>query len=749
MNALGEQNVANPISAGAGSSAADDSGSALSVVDAFLRSSVRSRLIRGGVFTSDKERALDAACNEYYDRVEAGEAVELDSFCCRFPAIQYSLCRALLTQRSVDHLLDPSRRVVWPEIGAVFLGFLLHKQLGRGAFARVYLASELDLGERLVVLKVSPRQFGADEAHTLGRLRHAAIVPVHSVKVDSERGLSAVCMPILGTATLADLIDRRGAPPARPRRADLILDAARVDGLEAACQEAVLPDPILRRGAYVEGIVHLGRRLAEGLAAIHAQGVFHRDLKPSNVLLTPDGSPLLLDFNLSADLRQRQPDDGGTLAYMAPEALRNLGAEERPAIDEARADLYALGVVLYELLAGRHPFGPLPSFTGFWDARDTMLERAQRPPAELRELNPDVDRRLESTVLRCLAAEPLQRFGSAAELAHELGLLLSRGLRARRWMRAHAAACWTFALIGLSIAATAVATWAVQPTASERALRDAQDAYHAGDYEGALRATAVLTRAEPDKSSGWYLRGRTFLRLGERRLDALQDAEHAARSRIVVSRANEFAEAAFSFDQAYHCEPAAATLACKGYCLLRIGQLDAAADALRGALATGEPVAEIENDLGVAEMLARRLSLAAEHFDRAVALKPKLSAAWRNRALLASEKVGETADADLIGALHDIEQAIACGPATTEMYADALRIACNVAVGDPQCGRAAQRRYLEAALCHGLSPSAALCLFPKSVEISAQSDQLLAAAYPPCSYSRSQRILDPAPDSQP
>src|SRR5205807_3554546 len=120
--------------------------------------------------------------------------------------------------------------------------------------------------------------------------------------------------------------------------------------------------PFPHRGGYVEGVLHVAVQLAEALAFIHRQGICHRDLKPSNILLTPDGRPRLLDFNLSLDEGMYDPVPAGTVPYMAPEQLLALDPEygRGPSLIDPRSDLFALGVILYELLAGVHPFDPLP-----------------------------------------------------------------------------------------------------------------------------------------------------------------------------------------------------------------------------------------------------------------------------------------------------------------------------------------------------------------------------------------------------
>jgi DNA-directed RNA polymerase specialized sigma24 family protein len=245
----------------------------------------------------------------------------------------------------------------WPVPGEVFLGFELVRELGRGGFSRVFLAREPALGRRWVAVNVS--QLGDTEAAILGRVPHPNIVPVHSADVDEGSGLAAVCMPYLGRATLADVCARVAGRTTLPRRARFLLDAVQEAAPPGGEEEPAPPDPALRRGDYAAGVLHLGAQVAEALAFIHGRGIYHRDLKPSNVLLTPGGRPMLLDFNLSFDERRGGGWLGGTLPYMPPEELRAITAPGGAAID-ARSDLYALGVILYQLLAGRHPFGVLP-----------------------------------------------------------------------------------------------------------------------------------------------------------------------------------------------------------------------------------------------------------------------------------------------------------------------------------------------------------------------------------------------------
>src|SRR5206468_4149526 len=199
-------------------------------------------------------------------------------------------------------------------------------------------------------------------------------------------------------ATLHNVLDRvlaRGGPPERGRE---ILEAvwAKGRGEVAATGSGGThgADPLLRGGTYVQGVVHLAAQVADALEYAHGQGVFHLDLKPSNVLLAPSGRPMLLDFNLAKDRECREHFLGGTLPYMAPEQLRATATKASPErqrreeLDlDGRADVFALGVLLYELLAGQHPFGPVSLKEPEDQVRALLLARQAEGARPLHEVN--------------------------------------------------------------------------------------------------------------------------------------------------------------------------------------------------------------------------------------------------------------------------------------------------------------------------------------------------------------------------
>src|SRR5262249_30519829 len=126
---------------------------------------------------------------------------------------------------------------------------------------------------------------------------------------------------------------------------------------------------LLGNYSYVQTSAWIVARLAEGLQHAHERGVIHRDIKPSNVLVGADGQPMLLDFNLAHNLNTDQAQAaatlGGTVAYMPPEHLRALAARDPNLVQlvDQRSDIYALGMVLYEMLTGHNPFDQSGSYS--------------------------------------------------------------------------------------------------------------------------------------------------------------------------------------------------------------------------------------------------------------------------------------------------------------------------------------------------------------------------------------------------
>jgi eukaryotic-like serine/threonine-protein kinase len=367
-----------------------------------------------------------------------------------------------------------------PEAGADFAGFRLVRELGRGTFGRVFLAEQTGLADRLVALKVGDCLVG--ESQTLARVQHTNIVPIYSAHQAGP--LQAVCMPYLGATTLQDVLDQMRRQGGAPGGGNAVWNtlhrqtaATRTDPDQEPPAHAdgrtlapARPAPAalegLRALSHVRAVLWIGARLADGLGHAHERGILHRDLKPANVLLGDDGTPLLLDFNLSADVRLRGGLPallGGTLLYMAPEHLETFQGGTRPV--DARSDVYALGLVLYELLTGRPPFpaheGPLRE-----QIPRLIADRLAGAPA-VRPYNRTVTPAVEALLRRCLDPDPDHRYQSARHLQEDAQRQLddlplrhtpepSLRERGRKWARRHPRLTWAGGAAALAMLLLAV-----------------------------------------------------------------------------------------------------------------------------------------------------------------------------------------------------------------------------------------------------------------------------------------------------
>jgi serine/threonine protein kinase/Flp pilus assembly protein TadD len=371
--------------------------------------------------------------------------------------------------------------VTMPEPGQEFCGFEILEELGSGTFARVYLAKQSALAGRPVAVKVTLKP--TKEPERIARLQHTNVVPVYSVHEVSRA--QVICMPYLGRRTLADALTgyRRShalAAGLSTRRAVATKKGSSIAGsrtklgLPFAPRE---PQSVSNRTAItdetpivgkLDAVLPILRQLADGLDHAHTRGVLHLDLKPANVLLADTGEPMLLDFNLSfSEAEGKRELIGGTIPYMAPEQLLDLQKRGKGRID-ARTDLYSLGVMAFELLAGKHPF-PVTSKT--LAEFDPLLEARIAGAPRLREVNPDLPAAVDSIIAKLLEQDPVKRYQTAAELREDLDRQLSdrplkfasdRSLveRAGKWRRRNPklmVACLVAAMLSLAGGAGAFA----------------------------------------------------------------------------------------------------------------------------------------------------------------------------------------------------------------------------------------------------------------------------------------------------
>ncbi|MEU5409759.1 serine/threonine-protein kinase [Nocardia asteroides] len=357
------------------------------------------------------------------------------------------------------------------EVGSRIGDFELLTELGAGAFARVFLARQRSM-QRLVAVKVSADS--GTEPQTLAQLDHDYIVRVFDQQVldrpaDGSPRLRMLYMQFLPGGTLLGLLRWVRATPPAERSSKLLLDA--VDAAMEEKGEIRPTDSAVRAEiaglSWPETVAWLGSRLAAALHHAAGNGVLHRDVKPANVLLTAEGVPKLADFNISfsRSVPGASPVSyfGGSLAYMSPEQLEaGHPRRARTAADlDTRADIYSLGVLLWELLTGVKPFDDttIPDSDRHPElGLDAALERraAGVTPAALALVPADCPAALQRVLLTCLAADRDDRWSDGATLAAQFDLCLDPHARdltdppPRSWrIRLRP---FLFALLALSIA---------------------------------------------------------------------------------------------------------------------------------------------------------------------------------------------------------------------------------------------------------------------------------------------------------
>jgi eukaryotic-like serine/threonine-protein kinase len=356
-----------------------------------------------------------------------------------------------------------------PLTGRVLGRFRILRPLGRGAMGEVYLAEDTKLA-RQVALKLLPIGFLADrervrrferEARAAAALNHPNIVTVH--EVGDWEGQPFIAIEFVEGETLAQRLDRQ---------------------------------PLS-----TEETIQVALQTAAALDAAHGAGIVHRDLKPANIMVRPDGTVKVLDFGLArltgptaesasdSTATETQTVPGrilGTPHYMSPEQARG-------EVADARSDWWSLGVVLYEMLAGRRPFPGSHHM-------EVLAAIQSSEPALLRSVNRSVPSGLADLVSGLLVKDREQRLHSAADVARKLEHLretpADRKARTRR-RRLLAAAVVVLLAIG-SVSAWRLHLWSKQQWARYQAIPQARALADTGDFAGAYRLALDVSRYIPD-----------------------------------------------------------------------------------------------------------------------------------------------------------------------------------------------------------------------------------------------------------
>lgn len=358
---------------------------------------------------SDPKFKIELIQRDYELQCEHSQSPDVDSYVMQFPDLQQVLKgvlqgevvpeQGLETAIETPEILElrrprsmnraASSRPMPEKLGR----YLVQSELGSGQFGAVYRAFDDQL-QRVVAIKV-PKRSGLSaeqlkafqtEARNLALLEHPHVVSVYDFGTTDDGGCFVVGQFIDGES-LYEAMNRR-------------------------------------QFSFAESAIVLAM-VADGLQAAHAREIVHRDVKPANILLDTEGRPFVADFGLAiTDEQRRQTPDSiaGSPAYMSPEQMRG----DNSALD-GRSDLWAVGIILYEMLTGLRPFrGNLT------EIQRQIATATPRPP---REVNPEVPVVLEEVCLKCLGPSPADRFATAADLAAELRSFLPAPTAARNSFR--------------------------------------------------------------------------------------------------------------------------------------------------------------------------------------------------------------------------------------------------------------------------------------------------------------------------
>jgi WD40 repeat protein/serine/threonine protein kinase len=482
---------------------------------------------------SERDDLLDRLVEEFAARLRRGERPALKEYADRYPDLAdeiRDLFPAMVQVEQAKQIRNDWDEGDRAEAGtpapppAQVGDYRIVREIGRGGMGVVYEAEQVSLGRR-VALKVLPSPAGRDgttlarfrrEARASARLHHTNIVPVFDVGQDGDiryyamqfiqgQSLDAVIRELRKLRSRSSV--GRNAPAVDPiddqdpgematevsvarslltgrfaqRPAAFLVDASPSPdpggptpsgpiSPAASDPSAVMPGGAQlstvesRHRSFHRGVAQLGRQVASALAYAHARGILHRDIKPSNLLLDTEGIIWVSDFGLAKvdeDELTRTGDILGTLRYMAPERFRGRG--------DARADIYSLGLTLYELLVLR------PAY----DFRDRVALSEQiktHEPPRPRSLDPRIPRDLETIVLKAIEKDPGDRYATAEAMAEDVRRFLedepilarraSAHERLARWARRHPSVA---ALAGVLTVVLLVATIASMLTARRMA----------------------------------------------------------------------------------------------------------------------------------------------------------------------------------------------------------------------------------------------------------------------------------------
>lgn len=292
--------------------------------------------------------------------------------------------------------------------GHIVGGYKILDTLGSGGMATVFRAEPVDGGEQVAVKTVrgvsARTSIGIRrEIRALHAIRHPGIVAI--LDSGEYEGLPWYAMDLVPGDTLGRVLERHGGETRSDWWTRTLSTQDDTVPAEVAPEES--------KGIPFEEVLRLSRALCDGLAYLHGEGLVHRDLKPDNIILRDGEQPVLVDFGLASVQRARtrekldvREDFVGTAAYMAPEIIRGETAD-------ARADLYALGCILFELATGQRPF---PAYTTEAMLRGHLEASPPRPSGRV----PTLPKAFDQLVEKLLRKDPRERVGHADDVGRAL-----------------------------------------------------------------------------------------------------------------------------------------------------------------------------------------------------------------------------------------------------------------------------------------------------------------------------------------
>jgi tetratricopeptide (TPR) repeat protein len=589
-----------------------------------------------------------------------------------------------------------------PAVGSRFGRYELLAELGRGGMGIVFRARQTDL-QREVALKMlleggaagdlQRDRFFAEARHA-AKLMHPSIVAVHDVgELD---GIHYFTMDYVEGQDLAAIVKGGKMEPLRA--------------------------------------VDIALKLCLALGYAHTMGVVHRDLKPSNILIDKHGTPRITDFGIAKDLEKQSTTLSGevlgTPAYMPPEQ-----ADGRAGEVDARADVYSLGAVLYELLTGRPPF---EAKTGFL----VMTAVLNDPPVPPRRVDPSLPRDLETIVLKCLEKKRENRYPTTAALAADLERFMDgESIEAQRPITLPGGPPRRVLLVGLLVLAALGAGYFVYDSKMKQRAAEAATAQREKELaDAALRAQALEEERKAEEKSSALVR------------DAVEAAAREERD-VAIARAQEAVEVAPKHALAHE------TLA-RFYLELRSDP--------DGAMREADAAIKLDPTSREGLSVRARALIAERRLDEALPEIEKVAALGADGAAAAARLRGEALNAkgDGEGALRELGRACDLAPRDAAprvdlaraflalgKAAEAERAASSALEIDPQRAAALVARA-EARLALGRDDEAladavlARKLAPRDAAAKALAARLEARVEPKVETRRSDDMAEPATEDE-